>query len=182
MKYFKPQIVVGHSFAGIAFSYYFSKMAFIPVEKMVLMGVPNELTDVTNVFFHTINANKKVQAAYYKAFYEKFGYEANYFTFFGYQYMEKPVSHFAISGLKLQVEPWSGKFISFNFNYGYFKNPVYSFINDVGTNTIEASEDFVAGTGIQLGLLTSIGPAVFSSEYNFMTNNFNFYLTLGYSF
>lgn len=80
MKHFKPQIVVGHSFAGIAFSYYFSKMAYIPVEKMVLMGVPNELTDVTNVFFQTINANKKVQAAYYKAFYEKFGYEANYFT------------------------------------------------------------------------------------------------------
>lgn len=80
MQHFKPQIIVGHSFAGIAFSYYFSKMKFIPVEKMVLMGVPNELTDVTNVFFQAINANKKVQAAYYKAFQEKFGYEAKYFT------------------------------------------------------------------------------------------------------
>ena len=44
------------------------------------MGVPNELTDITNVFFQVINANEKVQAAYYKAFQKKFGYEANYFT------------------------------------------------------------------------------------------------------
>jgi len=80
MQYFKPQFIVGHSFAGIAIAYYFSQMDFIPVEKMVLMGIPNELTDVTNVFFEAINANEKVQAAYYKAFQEKFGYTANYFT------------------------------------------------------------------------------------------------------
>jgi len=80
MQHFKPQFIVGHSFAGIAFSYYFSKMDFIPIEKMVLMGAPNELTDVTNVFFNIINANEKVQAAYYKAFEEKFGYTVNYFT------------------------------------------------------------------------------------------------------
>ncbi len=80
MNHFKPHHIVGHSFAGIAFAYYFSKMAYVPVERMILMGVPNELTDVTNVFFQIINANEKVQAAYYKAFYEKFGYDANYFT------------------------------------------------------------------------------------------------------
>ena len=44
------------------------------------MGVPNELTDITNVFFQTIQANPKVQTAYYTAFQNKFGYEANYFT------------------------------------------------------------------------------------------------------
>lgn len=80
MAHFKPQFIVGHSFAGIAFAYYFSKMKHRPVKKMILMGVPNELTDVTNVFFKTIQANPKVQTAYYTAFQNKFGYEANYFT------------------------------------------------------------------------------------------------------
>lgn len=80
MQHFKPQMVIGHSFAGIAFAYYFSKMDFIPIEKMVLMGVPNELTDVTNIFFQTLNINKKGQHAYYQAFQKKFGYKANYFT------------------------------------------------------------------------------------------------------
>lgn len=80
MEHFKPQFIVGHSFAGMAFAYYFSKMKYRPVEKMILMGVPNELTDITNVFFQTIQANTKVQAAYYTTFQEKFGYEANYFS------------------------------------------------------------------------------------------------------
>lgn len=80
MQHFKPQFVVGHSFAGMALAYYFSKLNFIPIEKMVLMGVPNELADITNIFFQTINASEKVQATYYKAFREKFGYEVDYFT------------------------------------------------------------------------------------------------------
>ena len=109
-------------------------------------------------------------------------YEDNYIPFFGYRYMEKPVSHYGISGLKLQVEPWEGKFVSFNFNYGYFRTPTYSFVNDGEPTVIERSEEFTAGTAIQLGLLTSIGPALFSSEYNFTTNAFNFYLTMGYAF
>ncbi len=80
MEHFKPQFIVGHSFAGMAFAYYFSEMKYRPVEKMVLMGVPNELTDVTKVFFQTIKANSKVQTAYYNTFQKKFGYKTNYFT------------------------------------------------------------------------------------------------------
>ncbi len=80
MQYFKPQFLVGHSFAGMAYAYYFSKMEALPIEKMILMGVPNELMDVTKVFFQTLNINEKGQQAYYKAFKEKFGYETNYFT------------------------------------------------------------------------------------------------------
>jgi len=109
-------------------------------------------------------------------------YEENYIPFFGYRFMEKPVSHYGISGLKLQVEPWVGKFVSFNFNYGYFKTPTYSFDNNGTSTVIQENEELTAGAGIQLGLLTSIGPANFSSEYNFRTNNFNFYLTMGYAF
>lgn len=77
---FKPNYVVGHSFAGIAFSYYFSKMKHLSVEKIILLGVPNELTDISTVFFKELHLNKKVETAYFKVFEEKFGYPAEYFT------------------------------------------------------------------------------------------------------
>ena len=80
MQHFQPQHVVGHSFAGIAYAYYFSKMDALPVEKMVLMGVPDELMEVTNVFFQTLAINDKGQTAYLNAFEEKFGYPTKYFT------------------------------------------------------------------------------------------------------
>lgn len=79
MNRFKPHHVVGHSFAGIAISYYFSKLNPLPVEKMVFLGVPNDLLDVTQVFFDTLKLNQKVRAAYLKAFQEKFNYPTSYF-------------------------------------------------------------------------------------------------------
>lgn len=79
MNHFKPKIVVGHSFAGIAYAYYFSKLKSLPVEKMILMGVPNDLSDVTQVFFNTLKVNQKVQDAYLKAFLKKFSYPTSYF-------------------------------------------------------------------------------------------------------
>lgn len=90
INHFKPQFIVGHSFAGFAFAYYFSKMNPLPIEKMVLMGVPNDLSEIVDIFFQTMGANKKVQSAYYTAFQKKFGYEANYFTL---SKLLKEVSH-----------------------------------------------------------------------------------------
>jgi len=79
MNRFTPNYVVGHSFAGIAYAYYFSKLNPLPVEKMVLMGVPNDLLDVTQVFFDTLKLSPKVQAAYLQAFHKKFSYPTSYF-------------------------------------------------------------------------------------------------------
>lgn len=80
MAKYHPQFVVGHSFAGIAFAYYFSKMDNLPVEKIVLMGIPNQLQDIADVFFNTIGSSAKVRAAYFKAFKQKFEYDVDYFT------------------------------------------------------------------------------------------------------
>ena len=80
MARFEPDFVVGHSFAGIAFCHYFTQMTFLPVRKMILMGVPDELQDISCVFFRELGLNDRVQQAYYKAFQQKFGYELNYFT------------------------------------------------------------------------------------------------------
>jgi len=79
MNHFKPHFVVGHSFAGIAFAYYFSKLNPLPVEKIVLMGAPNDLSDITAVFFDRLQLSQKVQDAYLKAFLKKFKYPTSYF-------------------------------------------------------------------------------------------------------
>ena len=80
IPYFKPDFIVGHSFAGIAFTYYFSQMEAQPVDKMVLMGVPNKLMDITQVFFQQLGLGKRVQDAYSKVFRSKFNYPIDYFT------------------------------------------------------------------------------------------------------
>lgn len=79
MNRFKPSYIVGHSFAGIAISYYFSKLNPLPVEKIVLMGVPNDLLEVAQIFFDTLKLNQRVRDAYLKAFLEKFNYPTSYF-------------------------------------------------------------------------------------------------------
>ena len=80
MNRFKPNYVVGHSFAGIAYAYYFSKMNPLPVEKIILLGVPNDLSDITKVYFDKLALSEKVQNAYLKAFLKKFNYPTSYFT------------------------------------------------------------------------------------------------------
>ncbi len=95
---FKPNIVVGHSFAGIAYAYYFSKLKSLPVEKMVLMGVPNDLSDVTQVFFNTLKVNQQVQDAYLKAFLKKFSYPTSYFK------LDKLLKEVAIPSLIIHDE------------------------------------------------------------------------------
>ena len=80
MQQFQPSFVIGHSFAGIAFAYYFSIMKALTVEKIILLGVPNELSDIADVFFQQVGLNEKVQAAYYRTFEEKFGYPTTFFT------------------------------------------------------------------------------------------------------
>jgi len=98
MRYFQPDLLVGHSFAGIAFSYYYRELEAIPVEKMVLMGVPNKLSDVTQVFFQQLGLNPKAQAAYYDTFEQTFEYPIDYFT------LAKFLKDLAISGLIIHDE------------------------------------------------------------------------------
>ncbi len=79
MNRFKPHYVIGHSFAGMALGYYFSKLNPLPIEKIILLGVPNDLLDITQVFFNRLQLNQKVRRAYFKAFKDKFNYSTDYF-------------------------------------------------------------------------------------------------------
>jgi pimeloyl-ACP methyl ester carboxylesterase len=98
MKHYRPQYLIGHSFAGFAFTYYYAKMDSLPVDKMVMMGVPNELMAITNIFFDELSLKEHTKTAYLTAFQEKFGHEVDYFT------ISKLVNRLPFTGLVIHDE------------------------------------------------------------------------------
>jgi len=107
--------------------------------------------------------------------------EPQHINFQGLRYMEQPADRYAISGLSLQLEIFNNKFLTGHINYGYYHSPKFDFFSGTMVN-IQEQEDGLLGVGLEAGLLTGIGPASFSTQYNVMDNRFNFVLHLGYIF
>jgi len=107
--------------------------------------------------------------------------EAQHITFQGLRYMEQPADRYAISGLSLQLEVFNNKFLTGHVNYGYYHSPKFDFFSGTMVD-IQEQEDELLGVALEAGLLTGIGPASFSTQYNVMDNRFNFVLHLGYIF
>lgn len=79
LQYFRPDYLIAHSFGGTASTYYLSHQAKFLPKKVILMGVPNRLKDITELYFRQLNLNSGVQSAYFNAFQTKFGYAVDYF-------------------------------------------------------------------------------------------------------
>lgn len=107
--------------------------------------------------------------------------EPQHISFQGLRYMEQPADRYAISGLSLQLEVFNNKFLTGHVNYGYYHSPKFDFFSGTMVD-IQEQEDEILGVGLEAGLLTGIGPASFSTQYNIMDNRFNFVLHLGYIF
>ncbi len=107
--------------------------------------------------------------------------EPQHIDFQGLRYMEQPADRYAISGLSLQLEVFNNKFLTGHINYGYYHSPKFDFFSGTMVN-IQEQEEELFGVGLEAGLLTGIGPASFSTQYNVMDNRFNFVLHLGYIF
>lgn len=84
MPHFKPDFAIGHSFGGMALSYYLAELEAIPLERLVLMSVPAELTDIEKVFFKTLGTNERTHQAFIKVFEEQFNFKREYFSIAGY--------------------------------------------------------------------------------------------------
>lgn len=103
--------------------------------------------------------------------------------FVGYDYMEQLANQYAFTGLKLQLEPSHGYFISALANYGYFGLDDFDLVQEGEVFKKGGIEDQVFGIGAELGMLVrQFGPLSFTSEYNFNTKNFNAFLRIGYQF
>ena len=107
--------------------------------------------------------------------------EPQHVDFQGLRYMEQSADRYAVSGLSLQLEFMHNKFLTGHFNYGYYHSPEFDFFSGTMVDIVE-QEDHLFGVGLEIGLLTGIGPASFSTQYNLMDNRPNFVLHLGYIF
>jgi len=107
--------------------------------------------------------------------------ESQHIPFQGLRYMEQPADRYAVSGLSLQLEAFNNKFLVGHFNYGYYHVPAFDFFSG-GMIEVQERENYLAGIGLEIGLLTTIGPASFMTQYNLEDSRVNFILHLGYQF
>ena len=109
-------------------------------------------------------------------------YENNFVEFAGFGYMERPATAYAFSALKLRFEPRENLFTSLIANYGYYDVKNFLISNENGTMEAESSRDAIFGAGIEFGYMTPLGPIKLDTQYNFLTNQANFALHMGYVF
>ncbi|MEM9921275.1 MAG: patatin-like phospholipase family protein [Bacteroidota bacterium] len=103
-------------------------------------------------------------------------------NFVGLDYMQQPASSYVITGLKFRMEPARDYFASLMVNYGYFDVAPFEFTQPGSETFVQADSGHLFGAGIELGVMTRIGPAWFRSEMNLLDPSVNFVLHLGYLF
>ncbi len=96
--------------------------------------------------------------------------------------MEKPATTYLAGQLRLQTEPVENIFTTLVFNYAYHQLKSFDVADGVISNKVITNIESLYGTGLELGWMTRLGPAIFSTEYNFGIDRLNFALHLGYWF
>lgn len=109
-------------------------------------------------------------------------YENNFVEFAGFAYMERPATAYAFTSLKMRFEPKSNLFTSLIVNYGYYDVKNFLVTDEAGTTESDSSRDPIFGAGLELGYMTALGPIKLDGQYNFLTNQSNFALHMGYFF
>jgi NTE family protein len=107
--------------------------------------------------------------------------ELTHVPFYGLAYMEQAASKYALSGLKLRFELGTDYFIGLAGNVAWVDLASFTF----GENTqmtFGEKEETIWGAALELGTVTRLGPAFFTSEYNFSNQTVNFVFHLGYVF
>jgi len=108
--------------------------------------------------------------------------EKTHVNFSGLRYMETPVSAFAIGSGKMQIEVAKEIFTTLIFNGGYYELKTKAVEGGVASNKTITETEYIYGLGLELGMVTRLGPIVFSTEYNIGQENLNFYLHVGHEF
>jgi len=108
--------------------------------------------------------------------------ELTHVEFIGLDYGELPVTRYALSGVKMRLEPKPNIFAAAIFNYGRIK--ANSFLQVIEEETVlsEAINKPIIGVGGEIGFITPLGPGRLTAEYNTEEKRANFSLHLGYAF
>ncbi len=79
--YFAPDIVIGHSFGGLASTYYFGQLnTNTTLQKLILLGTPSKLTTSITNYHKAIGLEPTAQEAMAKEFLASFDFDYAYFT------------------------------------------------------------------------------------------------------
>ncbi|MFK7806196.1 MAG: patatin-like phospholipase family protein [Saprospiraceae bacterium] len=108
--------------------------------------------------------------------------EFTHVFFSGLRYMELPVSHFAQTHARLQVEMVKDIFASLRFDAGYYELREKAVEGGVVSNNTITASGYLYGLGLELGMMTRFGPIHFSTEYNLEQKDLNFFLHVGHEF
>lgn len=108
--------------------------------------------------------------------------EETHINFIGLDYMEVPVSAYAIAGIKLRGGLGNSFYLSGLFNYGRYQLKEYEVINQMETDNEIITTDNLLGVGAELGLLSQLGPIKLTAEYNLLNNSMNYTFRLGHVF
>ncbi len=79
-KLYRPAHIVSHSIGSFACIYYLAKMNDADLGSIVIMGSPNKLTDLTDVFTGILGFNKRVMKAYDREFTKYFENPQQYYN------------------------------------------------------------------------------------------------------
>ncbi|MEM1120042.1 MAG: patatin-like phospholipase family protein [Bacteroidota bacterium] len=108
--------------------------------------------------------------------------ELTHVEFIGLDYAELPVNRYALSGVKLRLQPKPNIFAAAMFNYGKIRANSFLRVVDEETVLTEAIQKTIVGVGGELGFITPLGPGRITAEYNTQEKRANFSLHLGYAF
>ncbi len=80
MKYFEPEMVVAHSIGGLTALYYQSHYKNSKIKKIISLGAPNKLTDLTAVFTKLLGFSERTLKAYDREFTNFFEKDQTYYN------------------------------------------------------------------------------------------------------
>ncbi len=108
--------------------------------------------------------------------------ELSHVEFVGLDYMELPVSSYWLSGVRWRTELKEDAFASLLLNYGQYRAKEYDRIFDNTFDAVPDIEGDILGVGLEIGVISPLGPGRFATEYNLLEKRFNFAFHLGYVF
>ncbi len=79
-KHFKPEIIVAHSIGGLTALYYKSHFESTTIKKIISLGAPDRLLDLTAVFIKLLGFSDRTLKAYNKEFTNFFDNDQEYYN------------------------------------------------------------------------------------------------------
>jgi pimeloyl-ACP methyl ester carboxylesterase len=72
-----PDVIIGHSIGAGSIAYCMSEIKHHPIAKIIIMGSPNEFTEIMNTYVNIIGLNKNGQVALQEAIIRKYNLRAS---------------------------------------------------------------------------------------------------------